>query len=167
MNIKTAIDTTEIERTSALVSTPPALRAALKRTQSAKTLHRAFVLGTIPIDSVSDYVQELTGQFERGVRFPYEPELCLLAVVLEESNSPIADQFLKDLSRVRVAELPMSPKVAEICLNARRRYPRNKIKVYRSSSTILTHFEVISPLPERSNPAVKIYRFSQETVNAT
>lgn len=161
MSIETAIDTTEIERTSALVSTASGLRKALKRTRSAKDLHRAFVLGTIPVETVRDYAQGLTAGFQRGVRFPYEPELCLLAVALEENESDVAEEFLRDLAQVRVAEMPMSPRVAALCLNARKSYPKNKLKVYRASSTPSIQFELLQPLPEHLVPIVTVHQFAQ------
>lgn len=159
MILNSLIDAKELEQTCALVSTASGLRKALKRSESAKRLYRAFALGTIPIDQVQPIVQEFTEQFQRGTHFQYEPELCLLAVVLEELDSDGAVNFLTDLADVSIAEMPMSPKVAAICLQNRKLRPKNQVKDYGSTLPIHNAFEELTAGFHRSPPTVTVHQF--------
>jgi hypothetical protein len=159
MIIDALIDSKELARISALVSTASGLRKALKRSESAKKLYRAFSLGEIPIDRIEAIVRELTDKFQRGVLFRYESEMCLLAVVIEEHDSETAEKFLNDLAEVRVAEMPMSPRVAALCLRTRRLHPRNQLKDYGSSEAMLNTFEELFPLLQKSSPGIWVDKF--------
>ena len=167
MIIDELIDTRELDRVSAIVSTASGLRKALKRTESAKRLYRVLALGEIPIERVEVIVHELTQHFQHGVHFRYEPELCLLAVVLEEHDSEIAAKFLSDLAEVQIAEMPMSSKVAAICLENRKRHPKNQRKHYVASVPTWYTFEELRLSPTPSVPTLIKHRFERSIGHAT
>ncbi len=115
-SISTMINTDEIKTICALAATPRAVRAALKNSVSARTLGCLLASGKIKIESIREYAQKLTEDFTPGKHFQYEAEFSLLAVVLEADKSFLGYQFLRDLADVQVVEMPMSPKVASLCL---------------------------------------------------
>jgi hypothetical protein len=119
MLIHRLIDADEIANLCAVVSTPAGLREALRGTASAQKLLEALDLGLVSTENLRDFAQNLTKDFTPGVRFSDEPELCLLAVVLENHESSFSDTFLTDLAAVNVAELPLAPRVARLCLQSR------------------------------------------------
>ena len=48
--------------------------------------------------------------------FAYEINLEAIAVALETYPGPFAEEYLKDLSRLKIPELPLAPRVARLCL---------------------------------------------------
>ena len=58
----------------------------------------------------------------RGTHFPHDETLAALAVACENLPSPFADAFLRELAEVRLAEMPLAPRVAREVL-AQRTFP--------------------------------------------
>lgn len=86
----------------AFLSTPGPLRRALSRTQEVHAVREALVQGAITEDTIGRFVSDLTEDFHRGKQFLHEIPLAALAVAVETRATDFADEFLKDLSRLRL-----------------------------------------------------------------
>jgi len=51
--------------------------------------------------------------------FPHESAFCGLAVALETLPMPVAEDFLSELAALKIAEMPISSRVAALCLERR------------------------------------------------
>jgi hypothetical protein len=109
---------------------PEAMRIALQRTEEYQQFQAALRTDELTDADLQAFVESLMETFRRGQKFPYEVTLSFLAVGLEGLMSPFAQQFLSDLARVRLSELPLSPRVARTCLQYRSLIPANRQKVF-------------------------------------
>jgi len=94
---------------------PKALRVRLRSTPRAARLATALAEGELTEELIRDFVSVLLEDLRKGERFPHELSLATLAVVLEERPTEFAEEFLRDLSRLRLAEMSTSIGVAQEC----------------------------------------------------
>jgi len=69
--------------------------------------------GVLTDDSLRNFVNSLLQEFRVGERFLYDYTLAFLAVCLERRNSPFAEEYLKDLVALHLAEISLAPQVAK------------------------------------------------------
>lgn len=117
----------------AFLSTPGPLRRALSRTQEVHAVREALVQGAITEDTIGRFVSDLTEDFHRGKQFLHEIPLAALAVAVETRATDFADEFLKDLSRLRLAEMGLCIRVARECLKRRGWLAANKHRSFHLS----------------------------------
>ena len=101
-------------------------------------------MGGLTDGDLQRYVSDLMTAFKRGEKFPYELTLAFLSVALERVFTSFADEFLNSLARVHVAEMPLSPRVAGVCLNFRNLLPTTRQKQFS--------VEPIEELPDIHEP---------------
>ncbi len=105
-----------------VVSGAPGMRRCLQKSPLVRRLRGALKSGEISEARIRRFVGELSSQFCAGTAFFHEPALAAIAVAMESWNTPFADDYLRDLSRLdRIAEFHMAPLVAGLCRHAKRR----------------------------------------------
>jgi hypothetical protein len=98
---------------------PPALRLRLRSTPEAQAIVEALQSGELTEDAVREFVTALLGDLQKGKRFANDLALATLAVVLEPCATDFAEEYLRDLSRLRLAEMGLSSRIARECLKQR------------------------------------------------
>jgi hypothetical protein len=97
------------------VDTPEVLRKALLRTKEVSDVREALRQGAISDDTVRRFVHVLLRDLRLGERFAHELAIAALAVAIERWATKFADEFLGDLSRLRLAEMSTCIRVAREC----------------------------------------------------
>lgn len=123
-----------------VVSSPAALRAALRACAEVQSLKRAMREGRVLPVAVDAFVSVLLEGFERGKVFGFDVALAALAAGVEALWLPWADRFLTELSNLRVAEIPLAGRVAALSLRARKRVEVAAVKyqrVYSARDSVL------------------------------
>jgi len=96
-----------------------AMRERLLSLPEVRRAIAALDEGALAENDIRQFVSTLMAEFSEGVRFPYDVALAAIAVVLEGRSSDFADEYLHDLSRLKLAEMPLSIRVARECLKYR------------------------------------------------
>lgn len=104
---------------------PEVMRLALRRMREYTLFQKEYRQGDITSDVLRECVQDLLGDFRRGEKFTFDASLAFLCVALESIFTPFATEFLEDLSKVHLVEMPLSPGVAKVCLEERNKLPSN------------------------------------------
>jgi hypothetical protein len=121
MNAFRDLQNEDIRTKGSVISTAEALRAFLQYRSEVISLRRAIERGEITPNDIKDYVHELFRSFSTGIKFAYEIDLAAISMALETFPGPFAEEYLKDLSRLQIRELPLAPRVARLCLARRRK----------------------------------------------
>ena len=111
-------------------STAGALRRILVGTSEVGAVKQALRQGAITEDSLRRFVADLMTDLRRGERFPHEVALAALAVVLEMRPTEFADEFLHDLSALRLSEMSLCIRVARECLKHRVSLSQNRGRIF-------------------------------------
>jgi hypothetical protein len=111
-----------------IVTSASGLRRALVKSPLVDRLRRAIASGAIPESSIRAYCERLMQAFERGGRFPHELALAALCIALEERVTPFVEEFLLDLARLDIVEMPLAPELARECLKRWYALPRAKMR---------------------------------------
>jgi hypothetical protein len=101
------------------ISTPEALRRFLLRSKEVREIRESLRQGAITEETVREFVSSLMRAFHVGQRFVHEMALAALAVALERRPTDFAEEFLHDLSRLKLAELCLCLRVARVCIQER------------------------------------------------
>jgi hypothetical protein len=120
----------EFAVSAAFLSTPASLRRFLARSGEVAAIRQALREGAIAEDSIRQFVSSLLQDFRRGERFQHELAVSALAVALEARATGFAEEFLRDLSRLRLAEMSLCSLVASECLKDRVSLAQNTAKVF-------------------------------------
>jgi hypothetical protein len=102
-----------------LITDPEAIWNALRRRPEIIEIKKQMRTLAIPQSRLRGFVRNLLADFRQGRRFPHEHVLAALAVVLDSVPSAFADEFLRDLSRLKVQEFPISPRIAKVAVRKR------------------------------------------------
>ena len=121
MNALRDLQNEDIRTKGSVISTAEALRAFLQYRSEVISLRKAVEGGEITPTDIRDYVDELLRSFSTGIKFAYEIDLAAISMALETFPGPIAEEYLEDLSRLKIRELPLAPRVARLCLTRRRK----------------------------------------------
>lgn len=141
----TDLDSDEIAQVVFTVATPNAICAIL-RSRSDIAASKRYLLDNVVEagQAIEEFVKERLFDLKPRIYFPHEPAFCALAVVLEALPLPLAEKFLSELSALKIAEMPVSSRVAELCLKRRREL---------LISNTLAEFKIGSiPMPYESSP---------------
>ena len=111
-----------------LISTPEALRRFLLRSEMVNDIRESLRRGSITEDSIREFVSSLMKGFHVGSRFEHEMALAALAVALERRPTDFAEEFLLDLAKLKLAEMPLCVRVARECLKNRMAMTQNSSK---------------------------------------
>lgn len=114
-----ALTNEDIADLAMVVATPEALATLLKRRHEVIEVRRAFDRGSITSDEVRHFISHTLGRFEAQKKFAGDIILSALAVALETNASEFAEEYLQELSRLKLRELPMSSRVANAALRSR------------------------------------------------
>jgi hypothetical protein len=113
----------DFELSLPVVSLPAVLRRALQDREEVDMLGAALASGAVTDEDLRSFTRELMESFEGGKTFAYDIALAAIAVALEPHRAPIADEILRGLADLQVAEMRTSTHVARLCLEQRRAEP--------------------------------------------
>jgi hypothetical protein len=127
-------------------STAISLRRCLLRSERVRRLREALISGSIEEDGIRRFIATLLADFKRGEAFEHEIALAAIAVVIENRNSKLAEDYLIDLARTKVVELATCRRVAALCAREWAKLPRfekmrsgavrNRFSTYRSCESV-------------------------------
>ena len=100
-------------------STAPALRQLLTQRDEVRKVGEAFADGSLTDDQIGSFVRTLLCELQTGVHFRHDVTLAALAVALAEQRTAFVEEFLHELAELHVAEIPLSPRVAQEVLTGR------------------------------------------------
>lgn len=118
-NDLTKLDSQEIHELSISISSPETLHDRLERTEAVKNVRDRINQCSLVFEEIHETVSEWLSNMKRGVRFSHESALSALAVVLETQPGRDAEKFLEDLSGLKIMEIPMASRVAQVSLQRR------------------------------------------------
>ncbi len=104
------------------------MRRLLRRTSEVAAVRQALREGAITEDTIRGFVSILVQDLRIGQQLPHELALAALAVALETRPTDFVEEYLYDLSRLRLAELSMCIRVARECLKYRTAVAQNKTR---------------------------------------
>ena len=99
-------------------SSAEGLRTFLRTRPEVSDLRRALVSGELVERDVEIFVRELLGALSPGKKFTEEIALAAIAVAIESLPGGFVD-YLEDLGRVRIQEMPLAPRVAALAVAER------------------------------------------------
>ena len=140
------------------LSTPGPLRRFLQKTKEVADIRAALEQGVVTDITLRAFVSNLMRDLRRGERFAHELALATLAVVLEMHPTVFAEEYLEDLSRLRVAEMSLCIRVARECVGQWMLMSRNTAKHFDVGPRYLDIPFSIAPAPNgsRSNAANQV-----------
>ena len=103
----------------AYIGTPTALYRVLRRSPDVLALEQALLTGELSLDNIKDFASSLANEIKKGESFKYDITLAAIGVVLEQNPSDFAEEYLSDLAKLKLLEIPMSIRVARECLKNR------------------------------------------------
>lgn len=128
---------------------PKAMRSALLRLRECSAFRDLYWNGAVTESMLRKYIQALMSDLNIGKRFPFDMTLALIAVALEPFSDTFADEYLYDLSRLELMELPVSIGLARVCLAERTRRADNVCRQFTLPA--LNTFQEISHEPENAD----------------
>jgi hypothetical protein len=102
--------------TLSYISTAEGVRRYLSARREVLALREALITGAITFEDLEEFVRDLVAHFVRGTRSPIDVVLAAIAVAVEPLPLVSFKDFLEDLSRTKIAEMPMAPRVARLSL---------------------------------------------------
>ncbi len=150
-----ALTSEELALSVGFLSTSEALRRFLATTREVAAVRQAFEEGAIIEETVRRFVSDLLADFRRGERFPHEVALAALAVALQRRPTDFSEEFLRDLSQLKLAEMSTCIRVAHECRKRRVSLACAVSKDFNlptSGESQLFHVKTfVSPLRDRHN----------------
>ena len=137
MNALLDLQNEDIQTKGFVISAAEALRTFLQYRSEVVSLRKAIEGEEVTPTDIKEYVDELLRSFSAGTKFAYEIDLAAISVTLETFPGPFAEEYLEDLSRLQIQELPLAPRVARLCLTRR----------HKVVSGVTVRTMVISDLP--------------------
>jgi hypothetical protein len=95
------------------ISGSAALRHYLASCDEVQDVAFALQRGVITEEGVKRFVEDLLDDLKTGVLFSHDLTLAALAIALETRHALFADEFLRWLSQMQSAEMPIGPQVAK------------------------------------------------------
>jgi hypothetical protein len=151
-----ALDSEDIAQIVFTVATPKGLCAILRAHRDVKAVRQYLWESTDMRREIEEFIRERLIALKPKIYFPHEPAFCALAVALESLPNPAAEDFLAELAALKIAEMPISPRVASQCLHRRwGLVTSNSMAVFR-----------VAPLPQPVAPSQSQYpRTSTDSSN--
>jgi hypothetical protein len=150
----TVLDSEDISQVVLSIATPKALCSILRTHRHVAAARRHLENAYEARRDIEEFVRERLLDLKSKTYFPHEPAFCALAVALETLPMPSAEDFLSELAALRIAEMPISPRVAALCLKRRREL---------LASNTLAVFEVSSPLLSSGPTQMQPTRFQENS----
>jgi hypothetical protein len=117
----TALDSEDIAQLVFTIATPKAACSILRTHRDVEKVRRQlFENADNAQRDIEEFVRERLIDLKPKTYFPHDPAFCALAVALETLPMPAAENFLSELAALRIAEMPISSRVAALCLQRRR-----------------------------------------------
>ncbi|MFZ0051074.1 MAG: hypothetical protein WAK96_04820 [Desulfobaccales bacterium] len=117
----TALDSEDIAQVVLTVATPNAISGILRIHRDVEAVRQyLFDNAENSRRAIEEYVRERLIDLKQKTYFTHEPAFCALAVALETLPMPAAEDFLSELAALKIAEMPISSRVAALCLERRR-----------------------------------------------
>lgn len=119
----TLLDSDDIAQVVLTVATPNAIRSILRTYKDVE-----YVMQYLHDNAddarraIEEFVRERLMDLKPKIHFPHESAFCALAVALETLPMPAAEDFLSELAALKIAEMPISSRVAALCLERRRNF---------------------------------------------
>jgi len=95
-----------------LISNPRAIHRRLQVSDEVHSIRRALANGEITEESLRRFTAELLCEYAPDQLFGHEMALAAIAVVLETRATAFASEFIGDLARLELSELPIAIRVA-------------------------------------------------------
>jgi hypothetical protein len=131
----TLLDSDDIAQVVLTVATPNALCSILRPRRDVEAVRQHLLDSMDARREIEEFVRERLVDLKPKIYFPHEPAFCALAVALETLSMPAAEDLLSELAALRIAEMPMSSRVAALCLRHRRKLLiSNTVKVFKVNS---------------------------------
>lgn len=136
----TVLDSEDISQVVLSIATPKALCSILRTHSHVEAARRQLFENADEVRrDIEEFVQERLVDLKPKIYFPHEPAFCALAVALETLPMPAAEDFLSELAALRIAEMPISSRVAALCLKRRRELlASNTMAVFKVASPLLS-----------------------------
>jgi len=131
-----SVTTDEFAIRMGVVSNPRAIHRRLRSSKEVGDIRQALLNGEITEQSIRRFIAELFRQYVPGQLFPHDIALSAIAVAIETRAGAFASDVICDLSRLRLAEIPMASRVARESFNVQQRLAGNKSKLVMMSSPI-------------------------------
>lgn len=113
----TVLDSEDVSQIVLSIATPKAICSILRTHSHVEAARRHLFENAYEAQrDIEEFVRERLSDLKSKTYFPHEPAFCALAVVLETLPMPAAEDFLSELAVLRIAEMPISPRVAALCL---------------------------------------------------
>ena len=109
-------------------------RAIHRRLQTCEEVHHirtALKNGEISEESIRQFSAELLREYSPGQLFPHEMALAATAVMLETRATSFASEFIVDLARLELTELPIAIRVARESILVQATVTRNKSRLVK------------------------------------
>ena len=135
------------------VSTASALRRFLAGRDEVAAIREGLRQGAIGDDTIRSFVSVLMRDLRYGERFPHELPLAALAVALELRSTDFADEFLHDLSALRLSEMSICIRVARECVRQRMLITQNVAKHFGARHFSIPFSVAAAPNGSRSSAA--------------
>lgn len=103
-----------------VASVPSVLRVLLARRPEVCRLREAYETGCLPDEQVREYVSSLLCEGAASNPFRFQIAFAAMAVVLEAVFSPLAEEYLTGLGRIRASRFSHASGVARVCSAMRR-----------------------------------------------
>lgn len=128
------------------ISNPRAVHRALQRSEDVKKLRSALGSGEVTERSLREFCADLLRDLKYGSRFPHEFAIAAMAVAIENWPTPFADEFITDLGKLELRELPIAIRVAREARREFLRLPGNKTKMvaFAGEGNIITEWQTVS-----------------------
>lgn len=114
----------------AFITQPQALHHAFEKSVEVLEIRTALESGSLSEESIRKFASELVRQIEYGKRFPYELALAAIAVALETRSSDFSEEYIFDLAKLKLAEIPLAIRVAREASRRVMESARNKSKTF-------------------------------------
>ena len=106
------------------------MRVVIRGNDAFAQFQNQYRQGEITDAEIEGFVHSLMETFRRGQKFPFDRTLAFLVVALERITTPFVRTFISDLSRIRVAEIQLAPRVAQFAMLDRAEMPENARRVF-------------------------------------
>lgn len=150
----------EINAYACALSTDASLKQFLEHRPEVRAVSQAMRSGAITDDLVRSFIATLLKDQRKGVLFCHDRVLAAVAVALAGVYSTFANQYLRDLSSLKIAEMPMGPRVARLLLEQRPSIATVNVqtaagKAERIESRVVSHQVVAGKFARAASPTVE------------
>jgi len=94
------------------VTQPVALHKLLAYSEEVRAIREKLQEGAITEETLRKFASSLVQQIEYGKRFPHELALAAIAVAIETRATDFSEEFIFDLARLKLPEIPLAIRVA-------------------------------------------------------